>query len=168
MKYLKFVLLVVVGLVVIGSTATAGTKSGGWTYVAELELDTLNTDSSWLIDTIGVTSFLLPNGYVRAFKARCIVEPSPVVLRGIGLLDTCTLTLKSTFAGQWNTIGTSNRGELPCTLYVNYGPDTTGGGVDLDTLFQEDLLLIFSIGDSTSDSTFAAPYNIKINYLLKY
>lgn len=119
---------------------------------------TISGGRSAFTDTIGITSGLNLDGLLGWF----VLNPSPVTLRGLGLTDSAYIRLYSVMEAEWHLIVQDSCNSLPCSLRVAY-PSSTAG---LDTLFKEDLRMIYTVSDTTSDSAFTAEYPLKYVFKL--
>lgn len=124
--------------------------------------DTVTSFSTGAYDTLGLFSMSSPNQY-NSLYGDIILYPSNTTDSGYGLDDTAYLVLKSVFGGSYLTLDSNKSVGLPCTLHVAIGPDTTGGGVDPDTLWRENLVVISHVVDSCTVRS-AGPYDHEIWY----
>lgn len=127
------------------------------------------TSKSTTTDTIALPP-LMSNGFVtNAMYGRLIVEANPVTLGAqVGNSDSIYIHLYTVFAGdQWQLLLDDSSASLPCTSWVAYGPDTTGGGVDPDTLFHEGFYLTYTVTDTATDTSGTVYYPLKVNFELK-
>ena len=98
---------------------------------------------------------------------RAIIDSIPTANQGMGLSDSGYIWLYTTFADEWHLIAVDTQASLPCTLrYVQEKPYAGGSFPFTDTLLKEELLVVWRIADSASDTTATLPYEIQIDYIL--
>lgn len=122
------------------------------------------TSWSTLQDTLGLERLVYPDRSYNALMARIIISPSALTNQGFGLLDSGYIWLYTTLGNKYYLIDSAFRNALPCTLLMSITNSTAGR----DTLFKEDLIMVYRITDSVSDTTATADYNIGMSYILKY
>ena len=115
-------------------------------------------------DTIYLPPIMYSDLSADAFYGRFILEPSVDTAQGIGDSDSGYLILYTMFANELKEIARDSAASLPCTLRVAIGTDTTGGGVDPDTLFNYGLAIVYAIMDTASDTTVTVYYELTADY----
>jgi len=111
-------------------------------------------------DTLGLGPLVYRDISPNVILSKFILLPSHVTAQGAGLSDSGYLWLYTTFDNQFFLLDSAVRNALPCTLYYAAKPGT-------DTLYKEDLTLVYRVTDTASDTTMTLPYKITADWLIR-
>lgn len=145
----------------VAFTCVPGDTSQDTTVLVANKVSTSRSTS-----TVPVAQLVFPEHRFKTIVGSFILNASVYTGHGVGLSDSAYIRLKTGLGGRSWTIAQDSAASLPCTLYVAIGGDTTGGSVDPDTLFKENLWLEYTLEDSCSDTNMTVHYNFIIDYLL--
>lgn len=102
----------------------------------------------------------VPTFNYKAFVSRVYLGASATTNHGIGNVDTGILVLKSRLGDRLFTVD-SSFGAIPCSLV------TAKISTLLDTLVKSDLILYYTLGDSSGDTTQTIQYPFNLNFTAK-
>jgi len=155
-------------------TVTSDVNGIAFTFdIADTAMDTTYTRGNYATwtsaqDTIPLFSMSLPNTF-HTLYGDITIRASDSATSGYGTLDTGKIWLESyDDVNGYLTIDSGYAEGLPYTLHVAWGQDTTGGAVDLDTLWREGLRIIVLVSDSsTHPGLDTVSHNIEWEFILR-
>jgi hypothetical protein len=117
------------------------------------------TSQSSYQDTIDLISLIYDDFDMAGYQLVAILDSSTTVAQGLGLSDSGYLWLYTTRRIGYGSdsvemflLDSAVANSLPLRLECKVGADTTGGGVDPDTLFKERFQLVYRVTDTASDT----------------
>ncbi|MCK5605649.1 hypothetical protein KAR91_27390 [Candidatus Pacearchaeota archaeon] len=119
--------------------------------------------TSWssTTDTISLNKLTYPEHTYRGMYAKFKILPSAVTTAGLGLVDSGLLRLTSDFIGIHKNLANDSLAALPCSLVIKLPPTLAA-----DTIFLENVHLVYTIKDSLTETAITAAYRILIDYVL--
>jgi len=127
-------------------------------------LQATTTGSSTDSATIPMFSMQYPEEYSALYGA-ITLQVANSEDDGYGKSLIATVVLNKYFNGTSTMVDSAYGTSLPLTLSPAWGKDTTGGGVDLDTMWGEYLEVRVTVADSMTEST-TASYEHKVDWNL--
>jgi hypothetical protein len=120
---------------------------------------------SYRYDTIPICELISDDWFCNSLYGDIFVHAAEDTNRSLGSSDSCRLWLQSrryiNDTARYQLLD-SAKTLLPCSLHISH-PNAAG----LDTLLKDNLILIFQISDSLSDTNFNTVYPVSIDLLLK-
>lgn len=122
------------------------------------------TSVSHTTDTTDMFSMSLPETY-RGLYGYIILQASGTTGSGYGASDSAYIRWYTTLKNTWYLIAQDSAASMPCTLAINY--PSNHGTVVTDSLWKDQMKIITTIMDSTTDTSMA-PVHYLDYYFLRY